>query len=88
MMDANAVGALIAIGGFVVAFGVAKWVSTRIRQKHQAITKAVTSTLKRIQWPSQKECKRCWPLWIKLATGMNALNRAVSINISTAAFDG
>ncbi len=40
-MDANAVGALIAIGGFVVAFGVAKWVSTRIRQKHRARDKAL-----------------------------------------------
>ena len=30
-MENNAVGALLAIGGFVVAFGVAKWVSTRIR---------------------------------------------------------
>lgn len=43
-MDANAVGALIAIGGFVVAFGVAKWVSTRIRQKHQARDKALAAS--------------------------------------------
>lgn len=43
-MDANAVGALIAIGGFVVAFGVAKWVSTRIRQKHRARDKALAAS--------------------------------------------
>ena len=43
-MDNNAVGALIAIGGFVVAFGVAKWVSTRIRQKHQARDKALAAS--------------------------------------------
>ncbi len=43
-MDANAVGALIAIGGFVVAFGVAKWVSTRIRQKHQARDEALAAS--------------------------------------------
>lgn len=43
-MDANAVGALIAIGGFVVAFGVAKWVSTRIRQKHRARDEALAAS--------------------------------------------
>ena len=43
-MDNNAVGVLIAIGGFVVAFGVAKWVSTRIRQKHQARDKALAAS--------------------------------------------
>ncbi len=43
-MDANAVGALIAIGGFVVAFGVAKWVSTRIRQKHWARDEALAAS--------------------------------------------
>ena len=49
MMDANAVGALIAIGGFVVAFGVAKWVSTRIRKKHQARDKPRAARRKRRQ---------------------------------------
>ena len=43
-MDANAVGVLIAIGGFVVAFGVAKWVSTRIRQKHRARDEALAAS--------------------------------------------
>lgn len=43
-MDNNALGVLIAIGGFVVAFGVAKWVSTRIRQKHQARDKALAAS--------------------------------------------
>ena len=43
-MDNNAVGALLAMGGFAVAFGVAKWVSTRIRQKHQARDKALAAS--------------------------------------------
>ena len=43
-MDNNAVGALLAIGGFVVAFGVAKWVSTRIRQRQEARRKALAAS--------------------------------------------
>jgi predicted amino acid dehydrogenase len=34
-MDANAVGVLVAVVGFAIAFGVAKLVSTRIRKRRQ-----------------------------------------------------
>lgn len=35
-MDNNAVGVLLAVAGFAIAYGVAKFVSTRIRQRRRA----------------------------------------------------
>ena len=39
-MDGNAVGALVAVAGFAIAFVVAKWVSTRIRKRRQVSAEA------------------------------------------------
>lgn len=44
MMDANTVGVLVAIAGFAVAFGVAKFVSTGIRKRRQARDEALAAS--------------------------------------------
>ena len=36
MMDTNAVGVMVAVAGFAVAFGVAKLVSTALRRRRRA----------------------------------------------------
>lgn len=44
MMDANVVGVMVAIAGFAVAFGVAKFVSSGIRKRRQARDDALTAS--------------------------------------------
>lgn len=43
-MDSNALGVLVAVAGFAIAYGVAKFVSTRIRQRRRARDEALAAS--------------------------------------------